>query len=136
MKIKSVAQKKIAWARKLRTNQTPAEKVLWQLLRRQQMDNLKWRRQAVLSGFIVDFYCPSKMLVIELDGGYHSDPKQRAYDKRRTRILNRAGFKVKRYKNSYVLRDPKRTFERIRRVCKKRFIVRQWRPPHTPLYLI
>jgi very-short-patch-repair endonuclease len=54
----------------LRTNQTPQEVLLWSRIRREQL-NFKFRRQHSIGGYIVDFYCPMKRLVIEIDGSHH-----------------------------------------------------------------
>ena len=58
-------------ARKLRNKQTPEEIRLWRYLRRKQIHNAQFYRQRQLGKYIVDFYCPSKKLIIEIDGGQH-----------------------------------------------------------------
>ena len=71
-------------ARKLRSKPTESESILWERLRKKQL-GVGFRRQVVILGWIVDFYCPSKKLVIEVDGGYH---KRRCWtDARRDKIL-------------------------------------------------
>jgi very-short-patch-repair endonuclease len=82
-------------ARQLRAHQTDAEGRLWGELRNRRMGGWKWRRQAPIGPFIVDFYCPTKRLVVELDGPQHQD--QQAYDARRTAYLERAGLRVIRF---------------------------------------
>jgi very-short-patch-repair endonuclease len=62
---------------------------------------LKFRRQVEIAGYFVDFCCPSRKLVVELDGGQHG--KQIAYDQRRTRLLEAKGYTVIRFWNSEVL---------------------------------
>ena len=57
---------------------TPAEKILWQHLRAKRFNNLKFRRQQVIKGFIVDFYCHSLESIIEINGEIHN--KQQEYD--------------------------------------------------------
>ena len=66
-----VSPEKIKRAKELRQNMTPAEKILWQYLRAERFHNLKFRRQQIIEGFIVDFYCHSLRLVIEVDGEIH-----------------------------------------------------------------
>ena len=74
------AAERFARARALRHNATPAERHAWTLLRNRGILGLKFRRQHVLHGFIVDFYCPSERIVIELEGGVHDNEAQRGYD--------------------------------------------------------
>ena len=79
----------------LRTNQTEAENRLWYHLRNRRFQGWKFRRQHILEGYIVDFVCLERRLVIELDGGQHAD--QKAYDNQRTLALEKVGFKVIRF---------------------------------------
>lgn len=88
--------------RALRKNQTPAEAQLWKYLRVRQLQGRKFRRQHSIMYFIVDFYCPQEQLIIELDGEYHNDILQKAYDVKRTCLLQKHGFKVIRIKNQDV----------------------------------
>ena len=87
-------------ARKLRTNQTEAEKRLWLHLRN---DNLgvRFRRQLSLGPYIADFACPSKKLIIEIDGGQHDI--QQAYDQKRTSFFEQKGYTVIRFWNNDIL---------------------------------
>jgi len=73
-----VSSEKKARLRELRKQMTPAEKILWQHLRAKRFNNLKFRRQQVIEGFLVDFYCHSLGLIIEVDGEIHG--KQQEYD--------------------------------------------------------
>ncbi|MBU0697051.1 MAG: leucine--tRNA ligase [Bacteroidetes bacterium] len=85
-----------------RKNQTDAEVVLWNSLRDSQT-GFKIRRQHVIEGYITDFVCLPKRLVIEVDGGYHNSEEAIAYDKQRTEFLNAAGFEVIRFTNEQVI---------------------------------
>ena len=76
----------------LRKKQTNAEHRLWYYLRNRTLDGLKFRRQHVLKGYIVDFICLEKKLVIELDGSHHIH--QSADDEARTQKLQEDGFHV------------------------------------------
>ena len=87
--------------KQLRNSQTDAESTLWYRLRDRRMDGLKFRRQHVLKGYIVDFVCLEKNLVIELDSGHHADQKE--YDHTRTCVLQREGFTVMRFWNNEIL---------------------------------
>lgn len=88
------------FARKLRRNLTPHEVKLWSLLRDKRFIDLKFRRQYPIGKYIVDFCCPSKRLVIELDGSGHIEPKQTKIDKERDKYLNSQGFAVLRVWNN------------------------------------
>ena len=87
------------YARKLRQELTEAEKYLWLELRCR-IRNVKFRRQAVIGQYIVDFVCFEKKLVIEVDGGQHN---QNNDDKKRDEWLNSQGFQVLRFWNNDVL---------------------------------
>ncbi len=85
-------------ARELRKNQTDAERKLWRHLRNRQLENTRWYRQKPLGNFIVDFYCPGKKLVVELDGSQHFT-NQKKYDEKRDAYLTSQGLKVLRFSN-------------------------------------
>ncbi|MEZ5452440.1 MAG: endonuclease domain-containing protein [Thiothrix sp.] len=93
-------------ARDLRKNQTDAEKLLWSKLRRRQLCSVQFYRQKPIAGFIVDFYCPAANLVIELDGNYHNEGNQPAYDHERTLQLEALGLQILRFPNQVVLQNP------------------------------
>ena len=90
-------------ARALRKNSTDAERRLWQHLRLRQIGGYKFRRQQPLGPYIADFACLEKRLIVEVDGGQHSE--QAAYDARRSRWLEAQGFCVLRFWDHEVLRD-------------------------------
>jgi len=90
-------------AKELRQNQTPAEKKLWARLRHHQLNELGFRRQHALRQFIVDFCCPQRNYVIELDG--HSHANQKEYDLALTKWLTAQGWQVRRFTNSEVEKD-------------------------------
>ena len=90
-------------ARILRKNSTDAEKGLWQCLRSRQLNGYKFKRQAPIGNYIVDFVCSSAKLIIEIDGGQHQE--QLEYDSIRTAYLESSGYKVVRYWNNEVLTD-------------------------------
>jgi adenine-specific DNA-methyltransferase len=91
-----------AFKKALRSAQTDAEEMLWYHLRNRNTANLKFRRQHVLQGFIVDFVCLEKKLVVELDGSQHAETKAQIYDEQRTGKLEEAGFYLMRFWNSDV----------------------------------
>lgn len=89
-------------ARRLRQTQSVAEKLLWEALRRNQLNGWGFRRQAPLGEFVVDFLCHKRALVIEVDGPTHEDQEQKAFDAARTGKLEQLGFLVIRVKEHVV----------------------------------
>lgn len=81
---------------------TPAEKTLWQELRANRL-GVHFRRQQIIAGFIVDFYCHKATLVIEVDGGIH-DLQQEA-DALREKVLREMGLTIVRFRNEEVIQD-------------------------------
>ena len=98
-------------ARSLRKNQTDAEAKIWRLVRAKQITGLKFRRQHPIQPFIVDFICPEKKLIIELDGGQHADAIE--YDEKRTLFLESKGYTVIRLWNNEVLNNIEGVYEVI-----------------------
>jgi very-short-patch-repair endonuclease len=94
---------KVRLAKQLRRNMTPAERLLWQALRRNSVGGLHFRRQQVIAGFVVDFYCHSLGLVVELDGSVHEQQKEN--DTARDAILTGLGLRVLRISNDEVTGD-------------------------------
>ncbi len=90
-------------ARELRKNATDAENLLWQLLRRNQLNGFGFRRQHPLGSYILDFYCHEVKLVIELDGGQHAENTQLRHDEKRSAWLKEQGITVLRFWNNEVL---------------------------------
>jgi very-short-patch-repair endonuclease len=90
-------------AKELRKNMTPAESKLWYGYLR--TFKFKVFRQRPIDHFIVDFYCPSLKLVIEVDGEYHFTEDGKAYDQERTQRLEGYGLKVIRFTNQQVLQE-------------------------------
>src|SRR3954465_2309105 len=85
------------FARDLRNQPTNAEKRLWQLLRAQQIRGHKFRRQAAIGAYIVDYVCFSQKLIIELDGPQHAEWAAAEHDAARTAWLASQGFRVLRF---------------------------------------
>ncbi len=96
----AVTDGKKAMARELRGRMTEAEKALWQALRRNQIRDRQFRRQQVIAGYIVDFYCHSAALIVEVDGSIHDE--QAEYDAERTQALESHGFTVLRFTNRQI----------------------------------
>ena len=100
-------------AKNLRKNLTPQERTLWNKLRNRQINNLKFKRQAPIGDYIVDFLCLEKMLVVEVDGGQHNQTKNIQYDQKRTEYLNNRGFKVLRFWNNDIDNNIEGVIEKI-----------------------
>ena len=94
-------------ARRLRREMTPHERKLWYLFLRK--CPVKIYKQRIIGRFIVDFYCASAKLVIELDGSQHYEPQGMAYDTERSAFLNGLGLEVLRFSN----RDVDRSFHGV-----------------------
>ncbi|WP_028134424.1 endonuclease domain-containing protein [Bradyrhizobium japonicum] len=93
-------EKSIRLARRLRLNQTDAETVLWNRIRNRRVDGYKFVRQEPIIGYICDFVCREKRLVIEVDGGQHNGSTTDAI---RDQRLKEEGYKVLRFWNNDVL---------------------------------
>jgi very-short-patch-repair endonuclease len=87
------------FARTLRNEPTPAEKRLWHFLRAQKLGGHKFRRQAAIGSYIVDFVCFATKLIVELDGPQHLEPDAVQHDERRSDWLVARGFRVLRFRN-------------------------------------
>lgn len=90
----------------LRREATPAERRVWEMLRGRRLLGLKFRRQHVLHGYIVDFYCHERGLCLELDGAPHLKEEQRLKDAARDANLVSRGYRVVRLMNEAMFRDP------------------------------
>jgi very-short-patch-repair endonuclease len=90
----------------LRKKSTSAEAALWNILKNKQLDNRKFRRQHSIGNYIVDFYCPSEKLIIELDGDSHGDYIQIQNDIERDENLVNLGYLIIRFENRFVFQDP------------------------------
>ena len=98
-------------ARLLRQKLTPAEAILWEALRERKLEGLKFRCQHPIGRFIVDFYCPSLKLIIEIDGEIHI--QQQNHDQARTDQLQDFGYSVLRFTNDEVINDLPKVLNRI-----------------------
>jgi len=92
--------------KELRNNLTPAEAKLWTYLQNSQLEGRKFRRQHSVANYILDFYCPSEKLAIELDGEVHNNVEQAEYDRERDLFLLATGIKVLRFENRVVFENP------------------------------
>ena len=106
-----VIKAKLQRAKELRREMTPAEIILWNELRANKL-GVHFRRQQVIAGFIVDFYCHKAGLVVEVDGDIHD--LQQEDDARREKVLREMGVRVVRFGNGEVVRELSTVVVRMR----------------------
>lgn len=102
-------------ARELRRNMTPAEKILWEKVRHNRLNGLQFRRQQIIDGYIVDFYCHARALIVEVDGDIHD--QQISYDAERDTHLTSRGFQILRFANEEVTGNLKIVLQKISTAC-------------------
>ncbi|HNX01203.1 MAG TPA: endonuclease domain-containing protein [Candidatus Cloacimonadota bacterium] len=98
----------------LRKEQTVAERKLWSRLRNKRLLGLKFYRQSGFGHYIADFYCPEKLLVIEVDGSQHFEKEKAEYDTQRTAFFKEHDIRVLRFTNYNVLTNLDGVMEYIR----------------------
>jgi len=109
---------KVQRAKQLRRQMTKEETALWQYLRANRLHGLHFRRQQIIAGFIVDFYCHAARLVVEVDGDIHE--QQLSYDAERDRVLSGLGLRVLRVTNEEIRTDLSAVLARIAAHALKR----------------
>ena len=85
----------------MRRNSTDAERKLWSVLRNRQLNGYKFRQQVEIDGYVADFLCAERRLIIEVDGGQHNVER----DARRTAHFESRGFQIIRFWNHDVLQN-------------------------------
>lgn len=105
-------------ARALRKKQTEAEKILWEKLRNRGLDGYKFKRQHGFGSYIVDFYCYSSRLIVEIDGTTHDKKEQKVMDFIREEVLIDSGFKIIRFTNEEVINKIDFVLNKIRQELK------------------
>jgi very-short-patch-repair endonuclease len=100
---------RVDFARRLRRDQTDAERVLWFRLRDRRLNGLKFKRQVPIDKYIADFFCAEARLIVELDGGQHAIRDET----NRTAILEAMGYLVLRFWNNDVLQNTDGVLEEI-----------------------
>jgi len=106
-----VTKEKQQRARELRREMTPAEKILWEELRANKL-GVHFRRQQIIAGFIVDFYCHKSALVVEVDGDIHD--LHHDEDARREKALREMGLRIVRFRNDEVVKNLSTVVGKIR----------------------
>ncbi|HML76097.1 MAG TPA: DUF559 domain-containing protein [Anaerohalosphaeraceae bacterium] len=100
--------------RRLRSHLTPAEAKMWTYLKDKQLDGRRFRRQHSFGNYILDFYCPSERLAIELDGQPHFNTRAAVYDYERDLFLAHFDVLVLRFVNRFVFDNPQGVLNQIR----------------------
>ena len=101
------------YRKNLRINSTDAEAILWSRLKRKQLLGRKFRRQHSIGRYIVDFFCYSENLAIELDGEVHQLDFKKESDRVKSDFLEKEGIRVLRFDNEEVFRSIDQVIERI-----------------------
>jgi very-short-patch-repair endonuclease len=97
-------------ASRFRREATDCEQRLWQLLRNRGLEGFKFRRQATVGPYVVDFLCAQHRLIVEIDGGQHNEDADRI----RTRFLQMEGYAILRFWNHEVIENIEGVIEAIR----------------------
>jgi very-short-patch-repair endonuclease len=97
---------------------TPAEKILWEVLRGRKLNNLKFQRQHSIGNYIADFYCAELRLVIELDGAVHLNKEQNEKDRLRDQNLKEMNFTVLRITNNEIEKNLQLALQKIEKIRK------------------
>ena len=103
--------------RKLRTEMTYCERIVWIHLRKKQL-GYRFLRQYSVDHFVIDFYCPRLKLAVEIDGDVHDLSDQKEYDIRRQKYLENFGIKFVRIKNEEFLGNSDKAFRKIEMAIK------------------
>ena len=110
--------------KELRNSLTPAEAKLWSQLKDSKLENRKFRRQHSVGPYVLDFYCPSEKLCIEMDGAGHFTDGGYEYDAERTEYLRSLNIKVIRFENKDIFDNTEGILEEI-----KKFFIQTTPPP-------
>jgi very-short-patch-repair endonuclease len=119
----------------LRAEPTPAERLMWDLLRDRRLEGIKFRRQSPVGIFIADFHCRELNLIVELDGQIHEDRRQSGHDENRDSYLRTLGCTLLRFSNREVFENREAVLSKIHEtaVNLREARTRQSPPPASPL---
>jgi very-short-patch-repair endonuclease len=112
-----ISRKKLQRAKELRQEMTEEETILWDHLRTNKLGGFHFRRQQIIDGFIIDFYCHAADLIFEIDGKIHE--RQVAYDEERSRVLSARGLRIMRIKNEDIHNDLQGVLAQILNACRE-----------------
>lgn len=122
----------IARARAMRKALTPAEARLWVALRKLRGEGFHFRRQVPMRGYILDFFCWDRSLVVEVDGASHDTEDRARKDRVRDAVLAREGLLTMRYPNLTIRDDLTRVIDEVRAHCLARPTRSPLRSDHPP----
>ena len=111
-----VSEEKKKFAKEMRRNPSPPERVLWPYLRKDRL-GVRFGRQRIIRGYIADFWCPSRRLIVEVDGKTYHRPE---WDEKRDVNLLRLGITTLRFDADFVLRDPETVARKVREWIRSR----------------
>src|SRR3989338_7175227 len=97
----------------LRKKATSTEEKLWSEIRNNKL-GVKFKRQHSISGYILDFYCAEKKLIVELDGEIHNKKESIEYDTVRDKFFKELGYRTIRFSNNKVTEDMKSVLDKIK----------------------
>ncbi len=120
------------FARALRNQPTEAERRLWHFLRAEKLRGRKFRRQATIGPYVIDFVCFADKLIVELDGPQHLEPEALEHDQRRTGWLTARGYRVVRFRNQELDENIRAVVDAIGRVIDELALVRDPPSPALP----
>jgi very-short-patch-repair endonuclease len=98
---------------------TDAEQVLWGELRHRKLGGLRFKRQVGIDRYVVDFYCPAKRLIVELDGEIHDSERQSEHDLNRDIFLRSQGLRILRIPNRDLDQDLESVLRRIQEAAER-----------------
>ncbi|MGK0366354.1 MAG: very-short-patch-repair endonuclease [Saprospiraceae bacterium] len=107
------SSRKFRFASGLRTQRTKTEILLWEKLRAKRLGGFKFRQQHPFGRFVLDFYCHSEKLSIEIDGEIHKENDNEEYDALRTKMLKEEGIQEMRFTNQEILNNIEEVTQRI-----------------------
>ncbi|HEX6170816.1 MAG TPA: vitamin B12 dependent-methionine synthase activation domain-containing protein [Chitinophagaceae bacterium] len=116
-----------------RSNPTPAEDVLWNILKSKKLEEYKFRRQHIIGNYIADLVCLDRNLIIEIDGLQHQLPDNKVSDEERTLLLNMKGFKVIRFQNEEILNKTEQVLDTILSTLKNQPSLKESNDLSSPL---
>ena len=111
--------KNLKYAKLMRTNMTKEETAMWNILRAKRFFGYKFKRQVLIGEYIVDFLCPEKKLIIEIDGGQHNVDENIIQDNIRSQYIQNNGYTILRFWNNEINENIDGVCERIKEILEK-----------------
>jgi very-short-patch-repair endonuclease len=108
----------LTYSQNQRKNKNPWEAKLWQHLRAGRFYGLKFKRQVQIGKYLYDFSCREKMMLIELDGGQHSESPGVVRDEQKTKYAEKEGYRVLRFQNIDLNNNLEGVLDSIKQACK------------------